>query len=610
MKQLLRNPLNLAFITILFFAIAFSFLHRWTGEDQNGWEATIDGDSKGYYAFLPAYFIYDDLSFEFFNKAGNENLKRYYHPRFRILTENGTVNKNYIGVALLIAPFFLSAHLLTELSGGDANGYSWPYILAVIVAAIFYMMIGLFFLSRTMRSYRIPDRITAIVILVIALGTNLFYYTTIHSAMAHVYAFFCICLFTYYSRIFFLNNNKTDFLIATLFIGILTIVRPMNLIVIAALPFLAGSWNDLKHTFYFLIRKPLILFTGLLLFLMIISLQLLVFNMQVGNWFVWSYGNEGFNFSQPEISNVLFSFRKGLFVYSPILFFIFPGIIYLFKKSSYEGICFTLFLLVLTYVLSSWWNWFYGDGFGMRAFIDFYGLFAIALSTYFYSIHNRIMKSILYFIAIVLIFYNMFQTYQYRYQIIHPDSMNFEKYKYVFLKTSEKYRNILGGSKDVIHEPIDESPFFLFRLLLTENEQIWTGDKTGNENFSEIEFRKGEEFGKGLVLKHADISEVHGRMYVQADLMRLQHTPNACDETYLVCSIEDSTGNVLYWNGIKVNEVPSNKTEEWVSRDFGFLLPDVFREETILKIYIWNKEKQLFKIKSFSISFHKVLEKQ
>lgn len=44
---------------------------------------------------------------------------------------------------------------------------------------------------------------------------------------------------------------------------------------------------------------------------------------------VYTYGDVSFDFLHPQISNVVFSFRKGLFVYTPMLFFAMVAFIWL-----------------------------------------------------------------------------------------------------------------------------------------------------------------------------------------------------------------------------------------------------------------------------------------
>lgn len=46
---------------------------------KDNWKGIIESDGKGYYAYLPAIFIYNDLNFGFFDKIEKEK----YYDEFR-----------------------------------------------------------------------------------------------------------------------------------------------------------------------------------------------------------------------------------------------------------------------------------------------------------------------------------------------------------------------------------------------------------------------------------------------------------------------------------------------------------------------------------------------
>ena len=53
------------FVPLLLIAIClcFTISNRWMGEDGNAWKQVIEGDGRGYYAYLPAVLLHHDLSF-------------------------------------------------------------------------------------------------------------------------------------------------------------------------------------------------------------------------------------------------------------------------------------------------------------------------------------------------------------------------------------------------------------------------------------------------------------------------------------------------------------------------------------------------------------------
>ena len=112
-------------------------------------------------------------------------------------------------------------------------------------------------------------------------------------------------------------------------------------------------------------------------YLLMIFPLLLYWKFITGRWLVNSYQGLSFNWTNPEIINVLFSVRKGLLFWSPLLIL---GIIGLFFVTRYwKGILLPAVILLLlhTYVVSSWPAWWYGGSFGHRAFTETLPIFAI-----------------------------------------------------------------------------------------------------------------------------------------------------------------------------------------------------------------------------------------
>jgi len=164
------------------------------------------------------------------------------------------------------------------------------------------------------------------------------------------------------------------------------------------------------------------------------GLQLLIYKLQTGSFFVYSYQGEGFNFLKPHIPEVLFSYRKGLFLYTPLLLFTLVGFRYLYKQSRFSAWWLAIFFIVLTYIISSWHMWFYGGSFSQRVYIDFYIFFAILLALAYQSIRPPSLQKAFITFTFVLVLFCQFQTYQYRHMIIHWSDMNKEKYWEVMFK--------------------------------------------------------------------------------------------------------------------------------------------------------------------------------
>ena len=104
--KLAKNKGSLFAIGLIFLStllINFSH-HRWQQEDK-----IIEWDIKSYYAYLPATFIYQDLSLDFLFMTNLENLKDLIWP-IETLKKKAIIAT--MGVSILYAPFFwFGSHL-------------------------------------------------------------------------------------------------------------------------------------------------------------------------------------------------------------------------------------------------------------------------------------------------------------------------------------------------------------------------------------------------------------------------------------------------------------------------------------------------------------------
>jgi hypothetical protein len=253
-------------------------------------------------------------------------------------------------------------------------------------------------------------------------------------AMSHIYSFAFATMFLYCARKYLIEKKAPQLICAGLLLGMITLIRPVNILIILAVPFLTGSWKDLIIAWRSLRINWQGLITAILGFLAMISVQVVIYTIQTGHLWVYSYGEEGFNFLHPHMLAILFSYKKGLFLYTPLLLISLTGLYFLWKKDRFSACWLTGFLFLLTYVLSSWWMWYYGGSFSSRVYIEYFSIFAILLGLSLEGFKGLIPRRIYISVIILLIFICQIQTYQYRYYFIHWSEMNKEKYWEVFMR--------------------------------------------------------------------------------------------------------------------------------------------------------------------------------
>jgi hypothetical protein len=595
------RTLLVSFILVLFFGIQ---LYRGPAA-----KTIIDGDGSGYYAYLPTIFHYKTTDFKAVHEFEKQQKSlsysgHYFHKRGDVL-----INKYFLGTALAISPFYLLASLYSYVFGMPADGYNILYQLAVALAAAFYLALGLLAVIRLLRQFGFEKYIAFMVILLLLFGTNLFYYALMHPSHSHVYSFAAVSVFLMYTRTFFLTRKSSYFLYASIALGMLALIRPTNLLIIGAVPFIAGDRETLMKGIDFIRKKYWKLLFGIALFALIFGIQFIFNYIQTGNCFIWSYKNEGFDFLHPHIGKFLFGFKKGFFIYTPLMLAIIPGFYLLFRKSRFAFYSVFGFILMAIFILSSWWNWFYGDSFGMRSMIDLYPVLAILLA---YSIDKLVSKRpgfVIYLVAgFLLSSLNLVQIYQYNKGIIHHDSMDFDKYKYVFLRTGNHYADVIGGDSEPLYTNPTPIEGFTFVNTLESQSSDWTqnGLIETSEAFSGKHaalMNTKNEFSPTLVLNQSKLINTNTTVYVKSTIKYNPMEPFSGNKAMLVYAATDKTNSVVFYKTFKLAPLPGMKTNTWHTADFGFKVPAWNADLAQVKVYVWNPAGDSFLIDDLAIEF-------
>lgn len=400
---------------------------------DNPFRRPIGGDAKAYYAYLPATFIYQDFSYSF-----TDEMETKYYPKdgsgkkdFKMKQPNGTfVNKTFPGAAIFYLPFFLFAVLFSWIFGFPVDGYSLLFQWSVPIAHIFYLTLALIFLNKSMRNFSFGKWARNVTLFVGVFATNVYFYTVYDNTVAHIFGFFGASLL-----IWFLSEYRAKkqfkFIAWTIpLIALLLITRPTNalmglffLVLLNKKELLSivkiSIWKQDRNWLFFL-------FGGLILFI-----PLLLWKLQSGNWIVYSYGEEGFDFLHPHFWEYLFSFQQGWWLWTPIMLPIFlMASIYFFQQNRWKGIFLFSGILFIAYIFSSWWIWTFGTSFGQRPMIDFYPVLLIGFAGF---IHEFRLKYLL-VLCVPFIVLNTVQSYQLINGIIQGGAMTKSKYVESFFK--------------------------------------------------------------------------------------------------------------------------------------------------------------------------------
>jgi hypothetical protein len=396
----------------------------------------LEHDKAGYYLYLPATIIYKDIQHLEFYPRILETYETGGGNDYGIspLPNGNKIDKYPAGSALFELPFFLAAHLYCTITRTyPADGYSVPYNMAVIVSAVFWIFFGLLLIRKVLRKY-FSDGITALVLLCLSLGTNLYYYAAFEPGMSHPYSFFLFSLLLYCCDNLHSDGKDKYMYVIGAALGLAVITRPVNIIAVI-IPLL---WNvDGRAAFLDKMKRLSMKWKQVLIaggiFTAIVLIQLSYWKYVTGSWIFYSYGNEGFDLAHSKVLDGLFSYRKGWFIYTPVAFVAFAGLFFT-KRKMLPALM--IFFAAIIFVTFSWKNWYYGGSFGCRPLIDVLPLLAIPLG----NITQAAFKTRIKYVYVVLLFgligLNSFQSYQYSKSIIHWDRMTGAAYWHVFGKAN------------------------------------------------------------------------------------------------------------------------------------------------------------------------------
>jgi len=569
----------------------------------------IDGDGRGHYAYLTSLLIYHSVDFDDVFRFEKQNrppdfMGHYYHE-----IDDTLINKYTAGTALLQLPFFLLGFLLSFIFGFPQDGYNVIFQYCVALSTLFWVGIGLIYFVKLLGTYNIKQKYAWLMAIVGLFGTNLFYYTFIQPSFSHAYSFSLITIFLYFSRMVFIDYKKRYVLLASFLLGLIVLVRPINIIVIASLPFIAET----SQNFFDAIKRKVSnhdYFPAVLIFLLAISPQLIINYLQTGNIIIYGYKNEGFYFSDPQIINFLFSYKKGWLIYSPLFLLLLPAIIYLWRhRSKYVSITFLLFLVVQVYIFSSWWNWYYGDSFGMRPMVDYYGLFLLAIALLLYNIKIQWIKVVMAFFVFLVVLLNVVQSYQYAVGIIHPDSMSKNGYWYVFLKTDRKYKQAIAGGDETYYGKLNEKPFFTTHNQIENFDEGWTipqnfNNKVASSDSLSVTQNYNSNYSPSFKIYISDTLTGYNNIYVRFKTSYYEMEQNTAKNAVFVVDISDAVGNAVFYKTFPIKQLPDNLVNMWQIGSIGFKLPEITQNMSYIKFYVWNVKKQTYLLDDLSLELY------
>lgn len=577
-----KNTYNKIYFGFFLSIIAVFFYVRPLNSDYHKF---IAGDGFGYYSYLPAKFIFNDPNYDFkwFNKAHDANYvySAFPNPEQNLLVEYGNkkINKYYQGLSFIWMPFFVFGHVIAKITHYPADGFSLPYQLAIGLASLFYLFLGLFYLRKLLQKLFKDDLAATIAPIFIFYGTYLYYYGINLNSQSHVYSFTFITLFMYFAFNFCKedNNKLTNFLLSALCLAIVACIRPLNGLVLFVTP-LFFTKTTFKNIFKFQELKLAHLAIALLT-IAVLYHQLSIMYIQTGTFLPYTYTDEHFDFSNPRLFDVLISYHSGWFVYVPLAFISFFGAFFL--PTLKQKIVLPLFYAGIIFLYSCWWYW----PITARAVIDYHALLAIFLAAFLIKVraYKKIHVAFITLLCICVMYYQL-KSIQLNRGILAENYT----YKEVF------WRNFFRLHKANMYLIPPES-IIQQEIYLQDNEtQFSDGAKNNSEKYSgntSILLDKTSPFGGSGDIAYPSLFNQKGIRKIRLSFWCNFKGDVTGAQIYL--KLLDKDRKVVFETPFYINPDYINKNT-WDYKEFGYQVgdEDLAGKNPVACInwFIWNSE--------------------
>ena len=383
-------------------------------------EATLSWDVSGYYMYLPATFIYKDLKkctfkddiLEKYNPTPNFQ-QAFIHP-----PSGNYVMKYSIGQAIIMSPYFAVAHLWASNNARyPADGFSLPYQFLISLGSLIIAIIGLIYLRKSLISYY-DDKVVAITLLSLVIGTNYLNYSALDGAMTHNSLFTIYAILIHLSIQFHKKPSSLSAVGIGLCVGLAALTRPTE-IISCLIPIFWGT-NLLKlsaiwERIEFILAKWRLLAIAVIVTISVGFIQLIYWKYVSGEWIVYSYEDQGFSWLRPHFVDGVFSYKSGWFMYTPFMVFTILGFIPLYQKQKKVFFTAIIFFSLFFYITFAWDIWWYGGSIGQRAMVQSYPILAFPLAAFVAMLlksNNRILQIVVCGLAALFIYTNLWFTHQ------------------------------------------------------------------------------------------------------------------------------------------------------------------------------------------------------
>jgi Dolichyl-phosphate-mannose-protein mannosyltransferase len=342
------------------------------------------GDALHHYVQLRSVVFDRDLQFQ------NEYMRMYGLERpdpetrwiFMDLTKTGHVrNVMPVGPALLWAPAFLLVTLIVwiaNLAGASypLDGYGRVFQATAGLTGTAAAALGVWLAYRTCAEL-FSTRHAVWSSIVLWLSSSAVYYSVISPTYSHAASLLATSAFWY---AFVRTRERPDlsrYLLLGALAGVTALMRwqdALLMIVVAA---------DLVWRFRGGVPVQRLFVWGLAsagAAAVVFIPQMAVWQVLYGRPLAIPQGSGFMHWSQPALIEVLFSSRRGLLTWTPVVAAALVGLVPLFRRDRFLALPALLFFVASCYVNAAVADWWAGEAFGARRFVSCFPIFALGLA--------------------------------------------------------------------------------------------------------------------------------------------------------------------------------------------------------------------------------------
>ena len=349
--------------------------------------ARLQSDGFYYYAYLRSLAFDRDVNFtNDYRMLGLGDKKNLFEP-----TPTGYAQSAWtIGPAIVWSPFFAAGHIVASAlraSGADVtvDGTSYPYRQAVCVAGLVYGLLGCWFNYRlTRRSF--PSTAAIVAVIGVVGGSFMLWYLVREPTMTHAPSMAAVAGFAWLwaaSR-----DHRSPWIWAALGLvaGLMSLIRWQNALfmLLPGCDAAAALWIAWRHSER---ERLLATLRGSAIFLACAVLafvpQMLAWKAIYGSYIARSPVGPAVRWTHPQMVDILWSARNGLFSTSPMLYLSAVGLVVFAFVRPAIGVPALLAVAVMTYFNACIQDWWGSAAFGGRRFDGIIPLLALGGAAFF-----------------------------------------------------------------------------------------------------------------------------------------------------------------------------------------------------------------------------------